>query len=371
MSAVDVIVSGHLCLDLLPDMGQVPLAALSTPGRLYETGALTLATGGAVSNTGLALHRLGVNVGLMAKVGNDYIGQSIIGVIENYGKNLSRYIRKHSGEPSSYTIVLSPEKADRTFLHCTGTNRTFGADDVDYELLKEAHIFHLGYPALLPGLIVNDGEALERIYQGARNTGILTSLDMALPDPNSLSGQVDWISIFRRTLPYVDIFIPSIEETLFCLHPETYHAWRGKIYEHLTVDYLSALADELLAMGCAITGFKLSEMGMFLKTANSERIQQITGLALDPTVWGTVQLWHPAFKVEVAGTTGAGDSAYAGFLTSLLKGLDPAEALEMACAVGACNVEAPDASSGIRSWEATRARIAAGWPTRSEHLGGI
>ena len=33
----------------------------------------------------------------------------------------------------------------------------------------------------------------------------------------------------------------------------------------------------------------------------------------------------------------------------------------MASAVGACNVEAADALSGLRSWEATLARIQAGW----------
>jgi hypothetical protein len=33
----------------------------------------------------------------------------------------------------------------------------------------------------------------------------------------------------------------------------------------------------------------------------------------------------------------------------------------MAVAVGACNVEAVDALSGIRTWESTQCRIAAGW----------
>lgn len=368
MEAVDVIVSGHLCLDLLPEMASVPLTALSTPGRLYETGALTLATGGAVSNTGLALHQLGVNVRLMSNVGDDFIGQAIIDVIESYAPYLSELIHRRSGEPSSYTIVLSPELVDRIFLHCTGTNRTFGADDVHYDLLKQAKIFHLGYPALLPGLIVNDGEALEAIYRQARNTGVVTSLDMALPDPKTLSGQVDWVKIFRRTLPYVDIFIPSIEEILFCLRRADYEIWRGKLREHLTREYLSGLADELIEMGCAITGFKLGEMGIYIKTADAARIQQIERLNLIPKEWANIQFWHPAFQVDVVGTTGAGDAAYAGFLTSLLRGKTPEEAVRMACAVGACNVEAADATSGVRSWEATSARIDAGWATRPETL---
>ncbi len=368
MEAVDIIVSGHLCLDMLPEMASVPLVALSTPGRLYETGALTLSTGGAVSNTGLALHQLGVNVRLMSNVGDDFIGQAIIDVIESYAPYLSELIHKRSGEPSSYTIVLSPEKVDRIFLHCTGTNRTFGADDVDYELLKQVKIFHLGYPALLPGLITNEGKALETIYQQARATGVVTSLDMALPDPKTLSGQVDWVGIFQRTLPYVDIFIPSIEEILFCLRRANTETWRGKLHDHLTYDYLSGLADELIGMGCAIAGFKLGEMGIYLKTADAGRIEQLERLELVPEQWANVQFWHPAFQVDVVGTTGAGDAAYAGFLTSLLRGKSPEEAVRMACAVGACNVEAPDATSGVRSWEATLARIDHGWAARPEKL---
>lgn len=69
------------------------------------------------------------------------------------------------------------------------------------------------------------------------------------------------------------------------------------------------------------------------------------------------------------GTTGAGDLAYAGFLQPvLLKNSPPREALRWACAVGACNVEAADATSGIKTWAETEARVATDWPTRSERL---
>ena len=64
------------------------------------------------------------------------------------------------------------------------------------------------------------------------------------------------------------------------------------------------------------------------------------------------------FKVpEVGGTTGSGDATIAGFLASVSKGLGPEEALTMAVAVGACCVEAPDATSGIRPWSETQKRV--------------
>jgi sugar/nucleoside kinase (ribokinase family) len=66
--AIDIVVGGHLCLDLIPRMEGVPLEKRLSPGQLFLVGALDISTGGAVSNTGLALHRLGAEVRLMATV---------------------------------------------------------------------------------------------------------------------------------------------------------------------------------------------------------------------------------------------------------------------------------------------------------------
>ena len=58
---------------------------------------------------------------------------------------------------------------------------------------------------------------------------------------------------------------------------------------------------------------------------------------------------------------GAGDAAVAGFLAALLRNETPDLALTMACAAGACCCEKADATSGVRSWDATLARLRAGW----------
>jgi hypothetical protein len=64
----------------------------------------------------------------------------------------------------------------------------------------------------------------------------------------------------------------------------------------------------------------------------------------------------------VVGTTGSGDATIAGFLAAVLRGMGPEECATLACAVGACNVEAADALGGLRSWEETLGRLKAGWP---------
>src|SRR5262249_5778462 len=72
--APEAIVAGHVCLDLtprFPDAGPFDFAARVRPGALVEVGELAFTAGGAVANTGLALARLGVETGLVARVGDD------------------------------------------------------------------------------------------------------------------------------------------------------------------------------------------------------------------------------------------------------------------------------------------------------------
>ena len=70
----EAIVAGHICLDILPTLtgGSIAFA----PGRSIEAGKALLSTGGPVSNTGLAMHVLGVRTGLIGKVGDDLFGQA-------------------------------------------------------------------------------------------------------------------------------------------------------------------------------------------------------------------------------------------------------------------------------------------------------
>jgi sugar/nucleoside kinase (ribokinase family) len=368
---IDIVVCGQLCIDLLPQMDNVPLKDLPTPGQLFDTGPMDISTGGAVANTGLALHQLGVRVKLMSIVGDDLVGQMILSFLRERDPALTEFIHLRKDTPASYTVVLSPQRSDRIFLHCPATNALFGYDDIDFWVLPQAKLFYFGYPPLLPRMMLNDGEELERIFQQAKSTGIATSLDMSLPDLNGPAAGVNWPKLVSRTLPYVDIFVPSIEEILYMLRREDFFAWRGQVLSHLTRSYLETLARELLDMGPAVVGFKLGEMGIYLQTNHISRFDALRSLPISLPVWENAQVYHPAFQVDVAGTTGAGDSAYAGLLSAMLRGSSPQETARWACAVGACNVEASDATSGIRTWEATQARMDAGWPPHNVRLQGF
>jgi len=150
------------------------------------------------------------------------------------------------------------------------------------------------------------------------------------------------------------------------LRRDDHDAWEGDILSHITKSYLRELSEEILAMGAVISGFKLSELGYYLHTSDDPAAyDRLAKVNLDKTAWLGFEGYQPAFEVEFGGTTGAGDSSYGGFLASVLRGFPPDEAIRMASAVGACNVEQPDSLSGVRTWEDTQARLDAGWKTQS------
>ncbi len=370
------IVAGHLCLDIIPLIaGVTPEAfrAAFVPGRLIDVGPVALSTGGAVSNTGLALHKLGVPTQLMGKIGDDLFSQAIRRLVAGHDPHLADGMIVDPQVNTAYTIVINPPGIDRIFLHCPGANETFGADDVRYELVAGAGLFHFGYPPLMKRMYSDNGTQLSSMYRRAKALGVTTSLDMALPG-NSSARNADWRTILTVTLPHVDIFLPSIEEILLMLHRETYERLRGAtadgdVLSAVKPELLTDLGSELLAMGARIVGLKLGHRGFYLRTAGQPALTALgRGRPADLTRWADRELWAPCFQVAVVGTTGSGDATIAGFLAALLRDLAPEEAVNAAVAVGACKVEALDASSGIRSWEETLARIATGWPRHDLHV---
>ncbi|OQA45246.1 MAG: putative sugar kinase YdjH [Chloroflexi bacterium ADurb.Bin325] len=366
---LDAVVAGHLCLDMIPEIPPQPagLAGLLVPGKLNAIGPAMLSTGGPVSNTGVVLHKLGVRTQLMGKVGDDLFGMAIRRVIDSHGPGLADGMIVDPAATSSYTVVVNVPGVDRMFLHHTGANDTFTADDVRYDVVARGRLFHFGYPPLMARMYGDDGSEVAELFRRAKATGVTTSLDMALPDPASPAGRADWPAIIRKALPYVDVFLPSLDEMLFMLRRPTYerllaeHA--GDLLAAATPDLLADLTGEMLALGAKIAGLKLGQRGFYLRTAGRAALAAVGRAApADPDAWADRQFWAPCFRVAVVGTTGAGDSTIAGFLAGLLRGLSPEETLAVATAVGACNVEAADALGGIRPWAETLDRMAAGWP---------
>jgi len=363
----EIIAAGHLCVDIIPRIppGAASGAGWLAPGRLTEVGEAVLTTGGSASNTGLALHKLGVDVRLVARLGDDLLGHLIGQIIAGFDPHLAESFVIAQGEASSYTIVISPPGVDRCFLHCPGTNHTFGPEDVSEELLARTQMLHFGYPPLMRRMYERGGRALAELFRRAKERGATTSLDLVMPDPAQPGGQADWRAILARTLPHVDIFAPSLEELLYMLDRPRFDALEreaagASLLDLASPELVSDLAADALALGAQMVMIKLGHRGLYLRSGAMGRALG-RGAPADVARWRERELWAPALRVAVVGTVGAGDATIAGFLTAILRGQGPEEAAISAAAVGACNVEAADATSGVRSWQETQARLAAPW----------
>lgn len=364
----DVVVAGHICVDVFPTMAQVSasLGQMMQPGKLTEVGPIFVSTGGCVSNAGLALHRLGVPVQLMGKVGGDLFGRALIDLLDAIDPALATGMIHAPDEPSSYTLVLEPPGVDRVFLHCAGPNATFGAADLPAAQVAQARLFHFGYPPIMPRMFRDGGSELAAMFATVKALGVTTSLDLSQPDPTTEAGRVDWPALLERTLPFVDLFGPNLDELTWMFdRPRAEAMRRGELA--LDAAWLHTLSGRLLEMGAAVVLLKLGDAGAYLRT--SPQPLRLAGMGkaapIAAAAWAGRELYAPCFSVQVAGTTGSGDSTVAGLIAALLHGAAVEDALTAAVAVGAHSVEAADGASGIAPWPQVQARIAGGW---QQHL---
>ncbi len=355
-----IVVAGHVCLDIIPDFGKAvkPLMEIFVPGTLTEIGRATVATGGAVSNTGIALHRLGLDVSLMAKVGDDEFGHSILNILAQYGEGPVSGMIMDPAVESSYSIVINPPGIDRVFLHCPGANHTFCAEDIEYEKLEGVDLFHFGYPTLMRSMYRDAGAEMKEIFERVRGKGVLTSLDMTRPDPAAESGKVDWLAWLRNVLPKVDIFLPSIDEILYMLNRPKYEALAAEFGEDnlmagIDCATVREVAQRLLDLGVSVVVIKLGDQGLYLRTAD--------GVPGRGPVWSNADIFAPCYQAAVVGTTGSGDCTIAGFLAGFVKGGTPQDAMNSAVGVGACSTESAEATGAVPHWDEVQRRITAGW----------
>ena len=366
-----VIVAGHICLDITPIFPCRNTSAVSDilqPGKLIEMGEADVHTGGAVANTGLGMKILGADVSLMGKVGKDAFGDMICSILHKYDAD-DGVIRSEQ-ESTSYSVVLAIPGVDRIFLHHPGANHTFNAEDISMKDLQETALFHFGYPPLMRSMYENEGSELVALFQKAKNAGCATSLDLAAVDPKSEAGKADWNRILQKVIPYVDFFVPSVEELCFMLEPDRFEEWqnraRGKdIIEVIDIEQdVKPLARKCMEYGAKVLVIKCGVSGMYYCTANNIHLFGKIGnkVELDISMWEGKEGFEKSYVPDkVLSGTGAGDTSIAAFLTAMLQGDSLEDCMHLAAATGASCVATYDALSGLVPLDELRKKIAAGW----------
>jgi len=355
-----VVVAGHICLDIIPvypaegNLG----TDIFKPGKLVTMDGVNISTGGAVANTGIALGMLGVDVRLIAKVGNDEFGRIISDCLDQYHIHSEKNLIVAQNTSTSFTVVIAPPDCDRMFLHCPGANDTFRTGDLDYAQIRDAALFHFGYPPLMKKMYENDGEELVRLFQDVKSLGVATSLDMAGVDPLSEASQADWRLILKRVIPYADFFMPSAEELCYMIDRDRYEEWSERAKGDDVMKYIDPETDVAPLAQMLVSNFhakvvviKCGCKGIYYKTAGYNAMSEIgANIPINLNDWTEKEGWTRAFRpVCIRSATGAGDVSIAAFIAATLEGMPVKDCVRFAAAEGASCLEGYDALSSLRT----------------------
>ena len=411
MAGSKMIAAGYVCVDITPQFPESyqgrKLEDVVRPGKLRKIGSASISTGGSVANTGLALHALGADVSLIAKIGADAFGGIVQEAFRQQGTEPDFIISKDVD--TSYTIVIAVPGNDRCFLVDSGANDAFYPEDLPYDKIARADYFHFGYPSLMRSFYEDGGTGLARMLERVQKLGLITSLDMALPDAASGAGSIDWEELCRRALPFVDFFVPSIEELGFMLDRERYEAWQKRAKETgddicMTLSLeedVKPLAKKALDLGCGSILLKCGAAGLYYRASDEMRMcgigararlhaRQLSGdepreagvgqedspehasaaCAAEGGMftgqgWGDADLFQKSYRPDrIRSGTGAGDTAIAGFLYGVSHGMDPDTCLKIAAGCGSMCITQYDSLSGLLPAAQLLERIEAGWETQ-------
>ncbi len=293
---------------LVADVWGRPIDSQPEHGRLMLVDEIGLGVGGCAANTGLGLAKLGVDTGLMGKVGDDGFGEFVREEIAAHGIDTSG-IRTTTERGTSATMIMVDSAGERTFMHCIGANATMRPEDIDMEQVAAAEIFDFAGALVMPGF---DGEPAARVMKAAQEAGTTTCLDTVWDDTGR------WMELLEPVLPYTDMFLPSLAEAV----------------EITGESEPERVAQVLLDYGVKTVGLKMGEDGCYVRTADRE-------------------VRVPAYAVDVVDGTGSGDAFVAGFIVGVLRGWDLEDVARFANAVGALCVTATGTTAGLRDFAGT------------------
>jgi ribokinase len=220
--------------------------------------------------------RLGVDIQLFGKVGDDVFGTFVLVELEDNKvdtKNVLLTDRK-----TGVTVAMV-QGIERSFVTFRGENATYNIKDIDLTKI-DADLVHLPSYFLLDGLRFDYAHLIDLLH----GAGIKVSFDTGW-DPRGFNKEE--VEPLFDIIPKVDIFLPNIDEARKILGDDS-----------LTPESAARI---LLDMGVKIVVIKMGKVGCYVAD-------------------GKTAEFVPSFKVKVVDTTGAGDTFMVGFISAYVQG---------------------------------------------------
>jgi sugar/nucleoside kinase (ribokinase family) len=290
-----------LCAGIIvADHVSSPISHLPAAGELVLADQLLLTIGGCAANVSVDLVKLGVSARVVGCVGDDVFGRVVADMLRAHRVDVSG-LRSKPGLDTSQTLIVNVQGQDRRFIHTFGANAAFTAGDIP--LHSDCKVLYLGGYLLMPHVKPRE---LAPVLARAREMGMQTVLDVVTPGP------AHYLPRLAEVLPEVDVFLPNDHEGLLITG----------LHDPL------AQAEMFHRMGARTTIITQGERGSVLVSEG-------------------LKLRAESFSMPFVDGTGGGDAFAAGYIAGLLQGLDPAECLRMASAVGASCVRAIGTTTGV------------------------
>ena len=298
--AHDVSVIGLYILDVL---GR-PVTRIPDRGNVDFIEEIRLTVAGTVVDTA----KLGLKSLAVGAVGDDEKADWVLMTLQKHAIDTSA-MQRIKGVPTSATILNVRPNGDRPALHVRGASDHFDVPASAYDKVVDAPIIHLGGTGLLKKL---DGPASVTLLREAKKRGRTVTFDL-------IAASAETIGIVEPLLPYIDYFMPSIEEAKDMSgqgNPEDC----AKFY---------------LDKGAQCCVFTLGGDGAYYAHKDGTRLKS------------------PAYEIKVVDTTGCGDAFDAGFIASLHHRMDVETALRFAQASAGLVATGLGSDAGIVSFEDT------------------
>lgn len=302
-----VTVLGSLNMDI-----SVSVPRLAGPGETVLGSAVRLQPGGKGANQALAAARLGASVRMVGCCGADDFGVTCRAALSGAGVDVSAV--RVAGQASTGLALISVDPAgENSIIVAPEANGLAGPAEAAAALAGPADALVLS--AEIPVAVLTGALAQ------ARAAGVLTVLNLAPVPPGAgplLAAGVDWLVVNG---PEAGVLLG----------------------EPVTGAGAPAAAVALAGLGPAHVVITLGPAGAVLG-----------GAAGTHTV--------PGFTVPSVDSVGAGDAFVAALGVAVAAGVPPAEAVRLACAVGAAAVTRPGAQDGLPAPADVLAATGVHWP---------
>ena len=211
----------------------------------YQIRKVEMHTGGDALTVAVVLAKMGAEVELNAKVGNDAGGKFVLSELKKNGVCAEAVtVEENYATATSYQLI--EENGQRHFLVDSEINKLLKNTDVTDEQIQKADIIFMGSALAMEGM--NDQE-ISALFRRAHKEGKITAMDASVAVTDSESCKMN---LLRQTLQHTDIFIPSYEEASYLAQKEKVE----DIIEAFRQFPLKVFGIKLGAEGCVLTDFK-------------------------------------------------------------------------------------------------------------------